>query len=155
MATLLWFMTSTFSVYLARPPYCGTPAEWCFLLSVIFQDLAQDLIPALWIQAAVGSSKISTSGSMAMTPATRRFWPPESRGTLFHMMRLKPYKKRASFDPPINLLLKGPYSFGAKGDILVNRIFKQLIFRVLEHQPYLKPDTADFFWVFPDIFTVY
>ena len=40
---------------------------------------------------------------------------------------------------------------GAEGDVLVHRLLKQLVLRVLEHQPHLEADVPDLLRLRPDV----
>ena len=65
---------------------------------------------------AMGSSRISTRGRMAITPAmaTRRFWPPESSSGLRSKsssptpVRRAASRTRSSISPSPSFMLRGP-----------------------------------------------
>ena len=57
------------------------------------------------------------------------------------------------FDDPFNdLFSRKTHIFRAKGNILINRFFKQLIFRILEYQTYPESGGTGGLLVFPDAF---
>ena len=53
--------------------------------------------------------------------------------------------------PAIDLPRVQPHIPGAEGDVLVYRLLKQLVLRVLEHQPHLEADVPDLLRLRPDV----
>ena len=60
-------------------------------------------------------------------------------------------KAGGAADAGVDLVLGQAHVFGAEGDISVDRLFKQLILRVLEHQTDVEADLAGELHVLPDI----
>ena len=84
---------------------------------------------------------------MAITPAmaTRRFCPPESsKGDLSqHVLASGRPSSAASRTRAVDLVVVQAHVFRAEGDVLIHRLLKELILRVLEHQPHLEAHVAD------------
>ena len=55
---------------------------------------------------------------------------------------------------PVHFLFRKAHIQGAKGDVFVHRLFKQLIFRVLKHKPHQKAEAADVLGVLPNVLAV-
>ena len=145
MASLEPFITSRRSVSRAT-----SSMEWETIMMVAFFALRDRrwILPRIserptGSRPAVGSSRMRTSGSMAMTPAmaTRRFWPPESSKGDFSSMLLRqaPRTRRLPATRRSTSSGRQAHVLGAEGDVLVDRLLKQLVLRVLEHQPHLEP----------------
>ena len=57
-------------------------------------------------------------------------------------------------DAPVDLRRVQFHIRRAEGDVLVYRLLKELILRVLEHQPHLKADLPDLLGLRPDILSL-
>ena len=53
--------------------------------------------------------------------------------------------------PAVNLWLIQLHVPRAEGDVFVHRLLKQLVFRILEHQPHLKADVVGQLFAAPDV----
>ena len=56
--------------------------------------------------------------------------------------------------PAVDLLFIKPHVAGAEGNVLIHCLFKQLVLRILEHQPHLKAHLPDLLGVRPDVLAV-
>ena len=65
--------------------------------------------------------------------------------------RLQPHKPGGLAHPAVHLVLIQPHVLGAEGDVLVHRLLKELVLRVLEHQPHLEAGLFGDLGVGPDI----
>ena len=75
----------------------------------------------------------------------------ELEGGLFQHRVGKPHKGCGVPDPTVNLRLVKPHVAGAEGDILVNRLLKELVLRILKDQAYLKAGLAGALLGLPDV----
>ena len=116
--------------------------------------LARMLAAPAGSNPAVGSSRINTLGSMAMTPAmaTRRFLPAgEFEGGACQDLIAQAGKGSRLAYPAVNLWLIQLHVPGAEGDVFVHCLLEQLVFRILEHQPHLKADVVGQLFAAPDV----
>ena len=89
---------------------------------------------------AVGSSRLhrnhARNRGSALLPAG------EVKGRFFKLLVRNADKARRPQNARANLVLRKAHVLGAKGDVLKDRLFKELILRVLEHQPHMKAQAA-------------
>ena len=57
----------------------------------------------------------------------------------FQNAGLQPHEPGGLAYPAVDFVLVQPHVFGAEGDVLIHRLLKELVLRILEHQPHLAP----------------
>ena len=88
--------------------------------------------------------------------ATRLFWPPlSSKGDRSAISQANPTIAKASStrsftSPSGRPMLRGPKATSAK-----NRLFKELMLRILEHEAYLLPNLLQVRPPLPEVLTIY
>ena len=96
-------------------------------------------------------------GSAPSAPwRSRRRWPPGAsarrraqRATCPAAPRRRPTKRRRLPHTPVDLLAVQSHVLRAEGDVLVHRLLKELVLRVLEHQPHLEAHVRGSSWARP------
>ena len=120
-------------------------------------DLRQDLIPATGIQPRRGLVQDQHlgfhghdpgDGHPALLPAGK------VEGRLLQQFLRKAHHPGRFPYPAVDLLFIKPHVAGTEGDVLIHRFFKQLVLRILEHQPHLKAHLSDLLGVRPDVLSV-
>ena len=87
-------------------------------------------------------------GRTALLPAGK------VEGRLLQQLLRKAHHPGRFPHPAVDLLFIKPHVAGAEGNVLIHCLFKQLVLRILEHQPHLKAHLPDLLGVRPDVLAV-
>ena len=115
---------------------------------VILFHLAQDLIPALGVQAGGGLVQHEDAGLHGHD--ARHGHPAllaagQLKGAAFQKGLVQADKGGCFVHPLVDLGFVQAHVLGAKGDVFIAGLLKQLVLRVLEHQTGEETEIPDFF----------
>ena len=121
---------------------------------MIVVDVAQDGRHANWVQAGGGLVQYEHGGlhgNNAGDGDPALLSAGQLKGGFFQHVLPQPNKLGGLAHPAVDLPLVQPHVFGAKGDILIDGLLKELVLRVLKHQSHLEAGLAGALLALPDI----
>ena len=121
---------------------------------MIVPDVAQDGLHSHRVQPGGGLVQNEHPGLHGDDP--RDGHPPllaagELKGGLFQLVVPQSHEAGGLPHPAVHLPLVQPHVFRAEGDVLVDGLLKELVLRVLEHQPHLEPSLTSALGIRPDV----
>ena len=128
-----------------------------FAFLVVLPYLAQDGIPAARVQARCGLIQYQHlgihgqhpgNGHPALLPAGKL------KGAFFHHVLRKAHKAQRLPHPLFHFPGGQPHIGGAEGHIRRHRLAKELVLRVLEHQPHLEAEPPQVLFIGPQVLAV-
>ena len=120
-------------------------------------DEGEDGIPPFGVKAGgrlVQNHDLGAHGHDAGHRRTPLFAARQIKGGLFQQRVGQLDQPGRLAHPTVDLLLVQPHVFGAEGDIFVDRIVKELVFRILKNQPHPEPHGADLLGIGPDVLPI-
>ena len=123
-------------------------------LFVKLLHLAEDGVAALRVQPGGGfvqyqqlrlHGKHARNGNAALLPARKL------KRALCQHRGVQPAEFGRAQHTAVYFFLRKAHIHRAEGDILIHRLFKQLVFRVLEHKAHHKAEAADVLRLLPDV----
>ena len=120
-------------------------------------DLAEDHVPAFRVKARGGlvqHQHPGLHGQHARNGHPALLTAGQLEGAALQIFLRQAGEGRRPAHPPGDLLLAQAHVFGAESDVFINRLLKQLVLRVLEHQTHRKANLADVLPLGPDILAV-
>ena len=123
-------------------------------LLVIGPDLGQNGLPTPGVQTRRGLVQDQDLGLHGDDPGDGHpalLSAGELKGGLFQLVLRQAHQGRRFPDPAVDLVPVQAHVAGTVGNVLVHRFLKQLVLRVLEHQPHLEADVPDLLRLRPDV----
>ena len=121
---------------------------------MVLPDIAQDGLHPLRVQAGGGLVQNEHLGLHGDHPGDGHpalLAAGQLKGGFFQVVVPQAHEVGRRPHPAVNLLLVQPHVLGAEGDVLIYCLLKELVLRVLEHQPHLKPSLFGDLGVGPDV----
>ena len=121
---------------------------------VVLPDVAQDGLHPLRVQPGGGLVQNEHLGLHGDHPGDGHpalLAAGQLEGGFFQVVVPQAHKVGRRPHPAVDLLLVQSHVLGAEGDVFIHRLLKELVLRVLEHQPHLKPGLFGDLGVGPDV----
>ena len=124
---------------------------------MVFLHLGKDIVPSLRVKTGGGLVQHKDAGLHGHDAGHRHpalLTAGQFKGAALQKRRVQAHKVCGFVDAAVYLGLVQPHVLGAKGDVLVAVLLKQLVFRVLEHKPGEEAEIPDLFRVCPQVAAV-